>query len=562
MQADRRSAPPASTATTRPLPIDTLEYRRVSTTGQAADDKSSLTDQGKANAALAAKLGRHIGLAFEDPGVSGGTADRPGFQRMISYCETHPRRKLDWGYVLVLNASRFGRFEPDLHGYWRQRLKKAGWLVRFAEADDIEHPTGRAVMRAINAAQAQEYRENLSANSKRGKRGTAERGYWVTKAPYGYRRRVVVPPERARTLESGIPKANDERVKLTIGPDREARIIRWMFAAYDSGRHSITSLTRHVQRLGTSLGWSRSFVHHVLANPVYAGDIVGGRIRHDREADDFAWRRDESEWYTTLDAHPALVSRELFERVQKRLSARQGQTTSPGTAYVLSGLVTCSTCGEPYVGGGGGRNPRNPAEVRRFYKDRGGNEPKQCAGRLGTISRHILEDAVVSAIADEVARPEVQSVIAEELDRLIEAADSTQEDTTRELEAERLGLERKRTNLVEAVADGTMTKEEASPALSRLRNELAAVREHSDQSRFTGRTRNRLREERDRILALASTFAERVHGLSGFAQRELVAPWIEQASFDKVSRALSLTLRLVPLPDAVHLSNSQGRGSP
>ncbi len=541
--------------------IDTIEYRRVSTQGQAAEDKSSPADQGAANAAIAARLGRKIGLTFADLGVSGATADRVEFQRMIAYCEEHKQPKNAPGYVLALNDSRFGRFGPDECAYWRHRLKMAGWIVQFAEGDDIQQPTAKAIVRSINSAQSEEYRRNLSANSRRGKRGTAEKGFWVTKAPFGYRRAVVSPPERARVLENGVPKADDEHIKLTIGPDSEADIIRRMFAEYDSGQESITTITRRLQSKGTRLRWSRSFVHRVLSNPAYAGDIVGGRVRHDYYADDYTPKRDQNEWYVTRDAHPPMVPRELFDRVQRRLAQRQVQTTAPDNAYALSGLVTCSGCGEPYVGGGGGRNRRDPSKRRRFYKDRGGNEPKKCVGKIGTISRHILEDAVVSVIANEVERPEVQAVIAEELDRLIEAEENGLRSGLNDAVAEKRKLEKKQSNLVDALADGTLTRDQAAPALSRISADLAAVSER-ERSIATVHVPNRLRTERERILAAARRFAENVRDTSGIALRELIAPWIQSAAFDKTARALSVTVRTVPITPALLLYASPGRDSP
>jgi site-specific DNA recombinase len=543
--------------------VDTIEYRRVSTLSQAADDRTSLADQGSANAKFAAALERQIGRTFEDAGISGKTADRPAFLRMVSYCEEHPRPKRDRGIVLALNATRFGRFDAVEASFWQHKLRKVGWDVRFAEGDDIEHPTGRALMRSFNASQAHEYSVALSTNSKRGKRSSVERGYWVSKAPYGYRRQVVVPSERTRILETGVPKTKDERLKLAIGPAHEARIVKWMFSAYDSGRHSIATITRKLNDLEKSLRWSRTYVHHILANPAYIGDIVGGRVRHDIDADDYVWRSDESDWYVTKEAHPALVSRELFERVKNRLAANRRQPKSPDSAYALSGLVRCATCDEPYVGGGGGRNPNNPAEPYRFYKDRGGNEPmrgddtKKCAGRIGTVSRHILEGAVVRAIAEEVAKPELQAKIEEELDRLIEAADNNPVNDGRDLKMERRKLDRSLSNLLDAVEEGTFTKQEVATRVSRLRNDLASISAEDERARFARKSQNRLREERERILALANGFTECVQGLSGAVRRALVAPWIQRATFDKNTRELSLTMRLVPLTDSLLLSSCQ-----
>jgi hypothetical protein len=52
--------------------------------------------------------------------------------------------------------------------------------------------------------------------------------------------------------------------------------------------------------------------------------------------------------------------------------------------------------------------------------------------------------------------------------------------------------------------------------------------------------------EADRLAELAADFKARAQELKGCALRELVAPWIGNATFDKETRVLELTIRQVP----------------
>ncbi len=69
---------------------DTIGYTRVSTQQQAGEDRTSLADQRDGIRRRASELGRTVDKWFSDEGVSGGTVEgRPGFQSLLSYCETN-----------------------------------------------------------------------------------------------------------------------------------------------------------------------------------------------------------------------------------------------------------------------------------------------------------------------------------------------------------------------------------------------------------------------------------------------------------------------------------------
>lgn len=55
-----------------------------------------------------------------------------------------------------------------------------------------------------------------------------------------------------------------------------------------------------------------------------------------------------------------------------------------------------------------------------------------------------------------------------------------------------------------------------------------------------------LAREADRLAQLAADFPARAKELSGPALRELLKPWIEEATFDKVTHVLTVTVRKVP----------------
>ena len=372
---------------TQPLPgADCLGYVRVSKEDQATERKTSLEDQRAAIAARAAKLGRTLSPdnIFSDPGVSGGTAeDRPAFMSLVAYCEAHSRPGGAPGYVLVLNDSRWGRFtNAEEATYWRVRLERQGWRVRFAEGDETDDPVARGVLRAVHSSQATAYRDAIRANAKRGAAGAARRGLWQNEAPLGYRRRARDPATgQERTLEPGQRKSDSEEVRLTPGPKSERAVIRWMFDRYAAGGVSLGGLAHKLDRRFPGRAWSKQTVRAVLRNPAYVGDVVWCRRPHDKEERRATWRRPQEAWIVAPDAHPALVARDLFFAVQHRLASNLRATRATAGGYPLSGLLNCAQCGKPYTGKGGSRGPENDPDRYRFYADSGGvGRVVACAG--------------------------------------------------------------------------------------------------------------------------------------------------------------------------------------
>jgi DNA invertase Pin-like site-specific DNA recombinase len=529
---------------------DVIGYVRVSTEDQVGDVKTSLATQRAEIGQLAQRFGRTLapGAIFEDPGVSGQTAeDRPGFMAMVAFCERARRPRRTPGYVLVLNDSRFGRFHnPEEAAYWRVALERSGWLVRYAENDDSGDLTTRTVMRAIGASAASAYTAQLKANTRRGTRGTAAQGFWQNEAPLGYRRLATRNGRDPVVLDVGVRKADDQQVRLTFGPDNEVALVRWMFASYASGEASLGSLMRALRDKAPIRRWSRRCVEQVLKNVTYTGDVVWGRRPHDKRERQETPVRPASEWVVCKDAHPPIVTRELFDRVQAqfRVNRRERRHTQGG--YPLSGLLTCVTCGRPYIGGGGNRGDAADPDRHRFYRHSHPDDSPACANGRGTLLRRFIQPAMIDAVASVVDRPAVRRAIERALDQALAARTTTAPAELGRLESRLVALEAERGRLVAAVARGVLADDEARDELARCRAETAGVTAEIERARFRGRASSRLRTERDAVLALAIDFRARATELSGIALRELLRPWLANAVVDNENCCVEIHIRQVP----------------
>lgn len=533
-----------------PERIQCVGYTRVSTERQAGEERSSLKDQATAVRELAERLGLEVGLWFQDAGASGATvAGRTAFRELLQWCEAHSRPTEDPGHVLALNDSRFGRFpDPDEAAALRFRFKGAGWIVRFAEGDDIDG-TLRSVVRSLGAAQASEYRENLVRNTRRGMKGAAVQGFWTREAPFGFRRVVAVPAAGARMLEIGQLKAPNEKVRLAPHAE-ESDIVREAFRTYGAGNAALREIATMLRSQVPGRRWSVTVVAAMLRNDAYRGAVVGGR------------RRDGgAELYGCEDAHPAIVTPAEWSAVQARLATNAERGRGARTHYLLSGLMACVYCGQAFTGGGGGRSrTKDPARThRRFYRDSGGMTGV-CPGRIGTVMRHLVDDAVLKLIGDAVSSPSVRRRMSEALDSVLDRASGAPADAEASARAAAARWELRRDRLVAAIAAGTVLPEEAESELERIRMAIAQLKATLHQLRFAkGRARG-VASERDRLLDIAADFPGLASRLEGPALRSLVEPWIGTATFDKIERTLSLGIRPVPATPSLVLYSSRERG--
>lgn len=143
--------------------------------------------------------------------------------------------------------------------------------------------------------------------------------------------------------------------------------------------------------------WNRATVRKILSDENYIGNRVHGKKKQDAPA--AAKRRTtRDEWQIIENAHPAIISKELFEQVQTINEKENGQsqctTVSPPQntkPNILKGKVFCGDCGKAMKAAksGSGAAYYNCSS----YKESGGT---RCS------NHYISEDSVVTAITQEI----------------------------------------------------------------------------------------------------------------------------------------------------------------
>ena len=327
-------------------------YCRVSTKEQV--DNLSLSTQRQACEEYCRRHGFPILDVFVDKGESAKSADRPAFQKLLTYCRQH---KGQVHFVVVYNLTRFAR-EKYVHFAVRTLLKGFGVTLRSATEPIDDTSTGKFI-EGVLAATAQFDNDVKAERTIAGMRAALDLGCWTFKAPIGY-------------LNGG----RQGSASLIPDPARVPLILR-AYEDYAAGRHTKRAVLRRVTALGLTThrgaALSPQVFDTLLRNRIYAGWIDVPSLGVTRRGD-----------FTPL------VSDVLFHRVQARLKGR-GVALTPHQRnhpdFPLRRFVACGACGTPLTGSWSTGRSRRYA----YYHCRSCRGVRVGKDRLETIFTALLE---------------------------------------------------------------------------------------------------------------------------------------------------------------------------
>ena len=313
-------------------------YCRVST-----DDEEQLTSYNTqkrvyTDMVMANKDWELVGI-YADEGISGTRADkRPEFKRMIDDCFAG---KID--YIITKSVSRFARNTVDCLDHVRQ-LKARGIGVYFEEQNIDTLKCDSELYLVIYAGFAQSESESMSKNITWSYRKNFEDGkcIYIYKKLLGYKKGADGTPE--------------------IVPE-EAVIVERIFNMFLAGMtaEGISNVLKaeKIKVPGKELNFSKKMILGILQNEKYCGDcILQKTVTVDCISKSRKKNEGEAPMYLVENSHPAIVSREVFNRVQEEISRRKAlppqskkkAVTASGkySKYALTEVLRCGECGSRY----------------------------------------------------------------------------------------------------------------------------------------------------------------------------------------------------------------------
>jgi site-specific DNA recombinase len=279
--------------------------------------------------------------------------------------------------VMVYKIDRFGRDLADV-AVNVKRLRDAGArLVGVSEGVDSSTDVGALIIAFL--AGLGEYQLNMiRAGWARATAAAVEQsGIHITAgAPLGYLR--ADGGKRGDVRHGRLTRPRDPRL---VRDPETADAVREAFEMRAGGA-SHGDVVKHLRGAGCPI--TKSSVTAMLENRVYLGEARGPN------------------GVTNADAHQALVSEDVFERVRARKGARQHRDGSLTGQAMLGGVARCAGCGHKLrvQGSTNARTGEREASYVCAARYAGGDCPAPAAARVKVVDEHVI--GVLAGDWDEV----------------------------------------------------------------------------------------------------------------------------------------------------------------
>ena len=244
---------------------------------------------------------------YSDHGVTGTSYEnRKGFQRMI---EDAKAGKID--LILTKSVSRFARNTVDSLSVARE-LKSCGTEVYFEKEDISSLDPQAELMFTIMSSLAQEESRTLSENIRWGKKRSMEAG----KVSLGWSN--FLGYEKG---PDGLPKIVPSEAKIV------RKIYRLFLAGESYGKIAKRLTAEGVLTPARKQTWTPMAVRRILINEKYKGDALLQKTY----SKDFLDRKihinhGERPQYYVKNSHPAIISPEMFDKVQELIKNERLQS--------------------------------------------------------------------------------------------------------------------------------------------------------------------------------------------------------------------------------------------
>ncbi|MBE3582322.1 MAG: recombinase family protein [Thermoanaerobacteraceae bacterium] len=424
-----------------------VAYARFSSDNQREE---SITAQLRAIREYAQKHNIEIIKEYTDEARSATTDDRPGFLRMIADLKNGLKVDL----VFVHKLDRFARNRYDAAVY-RREIQRAG--ARLVAVDQpLDDSPESVLLESLLEGLAEYYSRNLAREVMKGMKENAYQGKfnggWI---PFGYR------------VENGRYIINETEAIAV------RKIFEWV-AEGKSYAYIQSKLNEMGYRTRQGKPFGRNSLHAILRNPKYAGIYVFNKVprringkRNNRR------KKPEEEIIIVTGAVPAIIDKELWDRVQKILDSRQHKVSpkDKGELYILTGKVVCGLCGSACTG-----SSKRRAKEGKIYRYYDCNAKK----RLGTCNnrpwpKEELERYVLSQIEKRIFAD--ISAVARKLKALVTERLGSFQKKQRYLQKELEELEGKINRILDLVEVGGIDVLSAKNRLVELESRKKAIAE-------------------------------------------------------------------------------------
>lgn len=348
------------------------EYRRISSFNQVGNN--SLSAQEQAIRKFAEENNIKIIGSYEDIAKSGTTMrNRPGFMKMLSDIKNGGNANI----ILIHHFDRSNRNARDqLNVIYDLALN--GIRIMSTDGLDSMNPDDMAEILEESVA-AQKYSIRLSHETLKELKINAEQMlHNGGSPPFGY----IVGPDRKLHIDEAKEPAVKRIFEMYAAGMSYDKIIEWL----DNNGYKTTK--------GKTFG--KTSIKSILENEKNCGNYFWNK----RSGKDFRGMRNshklKEDYYHVIGGVPAIVSEELFNKVQDRLRDNKSKIRNHNgkNYYPMNGKVICEKCGAPLKG-----------KVQYSKTNKNGEPVKQykfsCdCPKIKTLNEKYLDDMIVYGLRE------------------------------------------------------------------------------------------------------------------------------------------------------------------
>lgn len=280
-------------------------------------------------------------VEFVDDGYSGTNFERPGITALFELA-----RSGGIDSIIVKDFSRFSRDYIELGTYIEQIFPFLG--IRFISINDgydSEQDGGKNLNLEMNFRNLvyDLYSKDISQKVKSSLQVRKEQGQYVSaNTPFGYekdgndRHKVIIKRDEAEIVKIIFSMAQEGKSMNQIARELNEKNIKTPI------QYKIESGMTKCTPKGESFCWSASGVSAILKNEFYIGNYVFGKTKRDEVGGKNRLKRKE-EWKVYPNHHEAIVSKEVYDSVQKNRN-KHGPQKEMTPQSPLTGILVCSHC--------------------------------------------------------------------------------------------------------------------------------------------------------------------------------------------------------------------------
>lgn len=349
-------------------------YARFSSDMQREE---SIDAQVRAIREFADRNGYTLVKIYADRGISGTTDQRPEFQNMI-------QDAMDGRFqaVIVHKLDRFAR-DRALSAIYRRELTNSG-VELISVLEKFNDGPESILLESVIEGYNEYYSKNLRREVMKGLKENALTCRHTGGTPcLGY---DVDPTTK----------------KLVINP-YEAEAVKTIFKMYlenEGYTKIIEALNQKGYRTKRGAAFGKNSLYEILRNEKYTGTFIYNKSVSKNANGKFNRHKskDDSEIIRVEGGLPAIIGKEDFIAVQKKMEERKRRTAAftAKQEYLLSGKIVCGECGSAFAGSSRRANPTHPIYIS--YRCTKKNGAIKC--KNPEIQRDRLEGAVLRMLSE------------------------------------------------------------------------------------------------------------------------------------------------------------------